>query len=219
MKKIFILIPFFLIFLSVSAQIEKPPVYKDCDTVYLKKLEICFNNHLKQDILDEFKVPEIAILENYRGQVKTVFVVNKQGGFEVLFVNAMYPELEEEIKRVFNKLPTITPATYNGRPIDVRYVIPILIPLERNSYEDNIAQEDTEQLDIQEEIKKNNVFDKTLFPEFNSELNIPFTHQEYADIDFALNKGENTHSTSKPYLYNEVKPYIDLEAKRNELLY
>ncbi len=219
MKKIFILIPSFLIFLSASAQIEKPPVYKDCDTVDLKSLEICFNNHLKKDLLDEFKVPDIAIRENYRGQVKTVFIVNKQGGFEVLYVNAMYTELEDEIKRVFNKLPTITPATYNGRPIDVRYVIPILIPLERNSYEDNIAQEDTEQLDIQEEVKKNNVYDKTLFPEFNSELNIPFTHQEYADIDYALNKGENTHSSAKPYLYNEVKPYIDLEAKRNELLY
>ncbi len=219
MQKILILLSFLFVFLSAIAQIEKPPVYKYCDTVDLKNLEICFSNNLKKDIIKEFKVPENVVRENYKGQLKTVFVVNKTGEFEVLYVNAMYPELEEEIKRIFKKLPAAQPATYNGRPVDVRYVIPILIPLERNSFDQKLTDDDTEKLDIQQEVQKNYSDSNTLFPEFSSELNIPFTHQEYADIDFALNKGENTHSTSKPYLYNEVKPYIDLEEKRNKLLY
>ena len=57
-----------------------------------------------------------------------------------------------------------------------------------------------------------------MFPEFQSELNIPFVHQEYDDIIYHLNKDENTHTASKPYLFNEVKPYINLEAKRTSIL-
>ena len=38
------------------------------------------------------------------------------------------------------------------------------------------------------------------------------------DIIYHLNKDDNTHTASKPYLFNEVKPYINLEAKRNSIL-
>jgi hypothetical protein len=219
MKKILLVLSFFTVYLSASAQIEKPPVYTDCDTVALQGLENCFNYNLKKDLINKFEVPEIVLQENYEGQLQIVFIVNKEGNFEVLYVKSMYPELEDEVKRVFNTLPTIQAATYNGRPVDVRYKIPLSIPLERNSIDQNMAIIDEEKLDIQEEVQNNYSYSDTLFPEFNSELNIPFTHQEYDDIIYSLNKGENTHTASKPYLYNEVKPYIDLEEKRNKLLY
>ena len=58
----------------------------------------------------------------------------------------------------------------------------------------------------------------TLFPEFYSELNIPLTHQEYDEIIYYLDIDDNSHTAFKPYLYNEVKPFVDLEAKRNAIL-
>ena len=58
----------------------------------------------------------------------------------------------------------------------------------------------------------------SLFPEFQSELNIPLNHQQYDEIIYYLDRGENTHTASKPYLFNEVRPYADLEEKRNAIL-
>jgi hypothetical protein len=213
MKKI--LIPLcLLLFVSFSlkAQVSKPPVYKGCENSQLNELNNCFNDKLKADVLKEFKVPAIAVNEGYRGTVKVVFLVTKEGQFEVLYVNAMYPELEDEVKRVFKTLPVIQPPTYNGRAIDERYQFPIAIPLSDNTKKVVVVED---KKDIEEEILVNQ---NTLFPEFQSELNIPFVHQEYDDIIYHLNKDENTHTASKPYLFNEVKPYINLEAKRTSIL-
>lgn len=217
MKKILSLLPLFFVFLSLTAQVEKPPVYKGCDTVDIANMSLCFNNKLKSDILKEFKVPDIVSKENYKGMVNVVFNVTKNGNFEVLYVNAMYPELEEEVRRVFNNLPVIRPATFNGRPIDERYIIPINIPLSDNSFIENVTK-DEDLVDLSNQTPYNSQDDQSLFPEFNSELNIPFTHQDYDEIEYYLNVGENTHTTSKPYLYNEVKSFVNLEAKRSAIL-
>jgi len=216
MKKL--LIPFLFISFISFAQIEKPPVYNGCENESIQNLETCFNNNLKTTILKEFQVPEIVHQENYKGQVKVVFLVTKTGSFEVLYVNAMYSELEEEAKRVFKTLPNIQPATYNGRAIDTRYVIPITIPLDENSFAQNITQKTTKQVAIKEPVEEAVITNTSLFPEFNSELNIPLTHQAYDEIAYYLHVGENTHTASKPYLYNEVKSYVDLEAKRTTIL-
>ena len=198
----------------MSAQIEKPPVYKGCENEVLSKLTSCFNQQLMADIKAEFKMPPIVSQENYSGKILVVFNVSKEGAFEVLYVKAMYPELENEARRVFQSLDKIGPSTYNGRPVDQRYQLSIAIPLDDEEDDDEVmAIQDKKDLE-QEIINTNN----TLFPEFNSELNIPFVHQEYDELIFHLNQGENTHTASKPYLFNEVKPYIDLENKRNKIL-
>ncbi len=216
MKKL--LLPFLFISFITFGQIEKPPVYTGCENESLQNLETCFNNNLKVDILKEFHVPEIVNQENYKGQMKVVFLVTKTGSFEVLYINAMHPKLEEEAKRIFKNLPNIQPATYNGRAIDTRYVIPISIPLDENSFAENLTQETTNKVEIEDPIQVTVNKNTSLFPEFNSELNIPLTHQAYSEIEYYLNAGENTHTTSKPYLYNEVRPYVDLETKRTALL-
>jgi len=213
MKKILISLCLLLfVSFSLKAQVSKPPVYKGCEDSQLNELDLCFNDKLKADVLKEFKVPAIAINEGYKGTINVVFLVTKEGQFEVLYVKSMYPELEEEVKRVFQTLPVIQPPTYNGRAIDERYQFPIAIPLGDNTKKIVVVED---KKDIEEEILDNQ---NTLFPEFQSELNIPFVHQEYDDIIYHLNKDENTHTASKPYLFNEVKPYINLEAKRTSIL-
>ena len=198
--------------LSTTGQISKPPVYPGCENETLEGLGNCFNDKLKAAILNEFKVPDIVEKEGYQGKINIVFIVSKEGEFEVLYVKSMYPELENEIKRVFQTLPVIAASTYNGRPVDERYQIPISIPLGDNDKKEIVVEE---KKDIEEAVLEN---ENTLYPEFQSELNIPFVHQEYDDIIYHLNRGENTHTASKPYLYNEVKPYINLEAQRQTIL-
>jgi hypothetical protein len=218
------------IFSSLLAQIEKPPVYPGCESESLQNINSCFNYSVKKDLLDEFDVPAVVDRENYKGKVKIVFLVTREGKFEVLYVNSMYPELEAEVRRVFGTLPKVQPATFNGREIDQRFQMAISVPLKDNSIEKPVvaqiepqvvepeveepAVEETKE-DIEEKMLD---IDDTLFPEFRSELNIPFAHQEYDKIIYSLNRAENTHTASKPYVFNEVRPYIDLEAQRTEIL-
>ncbi|MCD6544018.1 MAG: gliding motility protein RemB, partial [Flavobacteriaceae bacterium] len=239
-KKIVLILPFFLIFINLYAQIEKPPVYLGCENENIQNIENCFNNKLEAAIFKKFQVPEIVKQENYKGLLKVVFLVTKKGEFEVLYINAMYPELEEEVRRVFNDLPTIQPATYNGRAIDQRYIFPISIPLNATlpiiNQETEIVEQiieptppiiiatNTKTVNPSTTVQYIHIKDTLdyrnagLFPEFKSELNIPFTHQQYDEIVYYLDRGGNTHTASKPYLFNEIRPFVDLEEKRNTIL-
>ena len=59
--------------------------------------------------------------------------------------------------------------------------------------------------------------EKSLFPEHKSALNIPLTSSEYSVYDYYLNQAENTHTSIKPYVYNEVNAFIDLDSQKNKL--
>lgn len=196
---------------NMTAQIEKPPVYIGCEELTINEMNACFNQKLKAAITESFQLPQVVQDEDYKGTVSIVFIVDKSGNFDVLYVNAMYPELETEVRRIFGQLPKIQPATYNGRAIDERFQFNLHVPI-GTSPEAALVSEPSK--DINEAIDQN----KSLYPEFSSELNIPFVHQEYDEIIYGLNTAENTHTASKPYVYNEVRPYIDLESKRNALL-
>ena len=61
--------------------------------------------------------------------VTVFFEVTKEGDFEIIYVDALYKELKDEVKRIFALLPNITPATYNDNATYVQFTMPIMIPL------------------------------------------------------------------------------------------
>ena len=109
---------------------ERYPIFPECGNVAFEQEENCFNQTLKLKIREEFKLPEVVAESGYRGEVVVLFEVTDDGGFETLYVDAMYKELEEEVLRVFDSLPQVKPATYDNRPIDMQFRMPIRIPLE-----------------------------------------------------------------------------------------
>jgi hypothetical protein len=65
----------------------------------------------------------------------------------------------------------------------------------------------------------NIVYKKFENPQFESHLNIPFSHSFYAQFDDEMNQvGSNNHTSSKPYSYAEVTKYYDLKAANQKLL-
>lgn len=227
MKKLFLLIILIGIQLNLSAQdltnYEKPPVFPECDSIQIQQTKLCFNNKLYQFIFTNFKVPQIVIDESYKGDVAVLFEVNEKGNFNVLYVDAMYNELKDEVKKVFNDLPQVIPATYNGNPTYAKYSISIKIPLvdQTSEYSTGIEQETNETINpIKQEFDQ---LKESMKPfedlEFSSELNIPFTHSFYSLFDQDMNLiGTNNHTGSKPYIYSEVAPYSDLKERRNKLV-
>lgn len=212
--------------LFTSAQIssikyEKYPVFKECQGVDLLTLEACFNNTLQEFIYKNFKVPEVVFAGNYKGNVNVLFEVTKEGRFKVLYVDGIYDELKEETNRVFEMLPEVKPATFNGEPTYVQFTLPIAIPLvapgklmaQSNSVSvENIRDKLVNEYDEIKNLPYNN-------EEYSSSVNVPLSHHNYSLFDPALNRvGLNNHTAQKPYMYNEVNKYYDFEAENKKLL-
>lgn len=209
---------------------EKYPVFPECKDVAISNLEPCFNTTIQQFVYDNFDVPEIVSEENYSGSMSLFFEVTKEGKFKLLYVDAIYNDLKEEAQRVFEKLPVITPATYNGKPTYVQFTMPIAIPLQSpNSLQ--IAANNSEQV-VSEEKTTGSVDIETLTneyenienlpyenEEYTSIINIPLSHHQYSLFDPALNRvGQNNHTAQKPFIYSEVNRYYNFEAENQKLL-
>lgn len=205
---------------------ERPPVFKDCDSVTVEQLKSCFNFTLNNFIYENFKVPQIVANKSYEGNVQLLFEVNKEGEFKIIYADAIYDELKEESKRVFDSLPKITPATYNGNSTFSQYSITIAIPLVKPNRE-TIAPADEVKLTKKDSLNAtlSNEFDnvnKATKPyeglEYKSELNVPFTHSYYARFDAEMNAiGTNSHTAAKPFIYSNVAKYYDIKAEKESL--
>lgn len=208
---------------------NKYPVFPECESVDIRQLPDCFQTTLNTLIFENFQLPQVVADENYQGQMVALFEVDAQGEFKLLYVDAVYDALKEEAKRVFEELPAIQPPTYNGRATYMQFTLPVPIPLNEEMTLSRVGEQQqvTEAENItrvnEAEIKKE--FDKVTQEgpgfenlEEQSQLNIPFSHDRYAQFDRSLNLvGSNNHTASKPLLYGEVSKYFDLEEQRKSL--
>ncbi|KFF06824.1 energy transducer TonB [Flavobacterium reichenbachii] len=200
---------------------EQFPVFPNCENLRSKDLENCFYREVQNFVYNNFQVPENLKQNNYKGEVKVLFEVDQEGEFKVIYVNAVNDELSKEATRVFDKFDKIKPSTFSGKPTYSKYTISIDIPL-KNA--DQLAAEALAAAEILKPEEKpmteldSIVYKKYTNPEFQSHLNIPFSHSYYAQFDGAMNKiGSNNHTASKPFTYTEVSKYYNLKAVNESL--
>ncbi len=212
-------------FTQTLSTYEKPPVFSECESETVDQIKPCFNYTLNSFIYTNFNVPEVVAKKSYKGEIQVLFEVNKEGEFKVIYADAIYDELKEESKRVFGLLPKVKPATYNGKPTFVQYSISIAIPLTETVREfDKITKVQRTEKDslnatlsnefdaIADELKP---YEKL---EYNSQLNVPFTHSYYARFDDEMNAiGTNSHTAAKPFVYSDVARYYDIKEEKEGL--
>ncbi|GAA3727793.1 hypothetical protein GCM10022422_07060 [Flavobacterium ginsengisoli] len=233
MNKFFLSLVLISTFFIVSAQqnsnssvqpgfsAEKFPVFPNCENLEAKKLENCFYKEVQDFVFNNFQVPQKLKENNYKGAVKLLFEVNAEGEFKVIYVSTETEELSEEAKRVFGAFPKIKPSTYNGKPTYSKYTISIDIPLKSSA---QLEAEALAAAEIEKQVEKpmteldSIVYKKYRNPEFDSHLNIPFSHSYYSQFDAEMNQvGSNNHTASKPYTYAEVSKYYNLRAVNESL--
>src|SRR5690606_12583052 len=155
-----------------------------------------------------------------------LFEVDREGNFKVIYVDAIYPELKEEISRVFSLLPVITPATYNSRPTYAQFRMPLKIPLEAFTPQsiEEITIEEVPQVDKPvRKLPPADEYDAIVTKpfsnrEFGSNINIPLSHERYSRFDASMNEiGTNSHTASKPFLFKDVNRYYDFESEIDEM--
>ena len=207
---------------------ERFPIFPSCEGMEFKALETCFYNQVQDFVFHNFKMSDNLVQNNFKGNVIVLFEVTEGGTFKVIFVDALDEALIAESKRVFGKLPKVSPATYNGQPTYAKYTLKIAIPLQ------SVAQLEAQKQADELVEKKSNVFrpndtylseiDSIKYlkfdnPQLGSHLNIPFSHSYYSQFDDEMNQvGANNHTASKPYNYTEVSKYYNLKEENQKLL-
>ncbi len=207
---------------------ERFPVFPSCEGMEFKALETCFYNQVQDFVFHNFKMSNNLVQNNFKGNVIVLFEVTEGGTFKVIYVDAVDEALIAESKRVFGKLPKVSPATYNGQPTYAKYTLKIAIPLQ------SVAQLEAQKQADELVEKKSNVFrpndtylseiDSIKYlkfdnPQLGSHLNIPFSHSYYSQFDDEMNQvGANNHTASKPYNYAEVSKYYNLKEENQKLL-
>ena len=82
------------------------------------------------------KYPAEAEKAGTQGRVIATFVVRKDGSIsDVHIVKSVDPLLDAEALRVINAMPAWTPGTQNGKPVNVKYTIPITFRLDGKTKE------------------------------------------------------------------------------------
>ena len=228
---LFLLVLLSAISLKTQAQSnnERFPEFPQCVDVEFSNKGTCFKNTLREFVLNNYQIPAEVTREGYKGEMTVIFEVDKSGNFKIVYTDAAYAELKEEIQRVFNLLPQIKPATYNSRPIFVQFKMPVKIPLELNLEEFSETSEvetQADEINFQEPVDNELIdeYDKIQSgeftrPRYESQINIPLSHEYYSRFDAEFNKiGVNTHAASKPLLFSEVSKYYDFKAEEDKML-
>ena len=227
-NKLFILIFFFSVWNANSQSNlqsgEQYPIFSACENS--KNLENCFNYNVQDLVYTNFKIPNELKTTNYIGTIIVVFEVDEKGKFKVQYVDSNEKSLIEESNRVFETFPTISPPTFNGKPSYAKYTIKIAIPLK--SFSEIEAENKAKQLQLEttpsfkrnKELTEFNDLKYIEFknPQFQSHLNIPFSHSYYSQFDSELNQiGSNNHTSSKPYSYSDIQKYYSIEENNSKL--
>lgn len=78
----------------------------------------------------EIRYPETALEEAIEGRVVVSFVVEPDGAIsDVRVVRGVHPDLDEEAVRAVNAMPKWIPGEQDGKPVRVRYTLPVSFKL------------------------------------------------------------------------------------------
>lgn len=81
-------------------------------------------------IMENIKYPEQAMKEGIQGRVAVRFIVEKDGSISnVRPILSVHPLLNKEAVRVVESMPKWTPGKQNGKPVRVRFNVPVMFKL------------------------------------------------------------------------------------------
>ena len=117
------------------AVVEQIPLLEACKNVEKKEQINCLNEEIRKHIKNELKYPNEAKKDKIEDRVITVFEIDKQGKVNNIQVRGRKSEyqllFEAEAKRIIEALPQFSPGLQRGKPVVVKYGIPISFTLKK----------------------------------------------------------------------------------------
>ena len=113
------------------AIIEDIPVFPGCkgSKAALKK---CFNLKMQKHFVKKFDsdLPNELGLTSGRKRIIMLFKIDKQGNVTDIRAKAPHPKLQKEAIRIVRLLPKMKPGKQRGKPVGVKYTLPVRIDVE-----------------------------------------------------------------------------------------
>ena len=111
--------------------IEDVPVFPGCkgNKAALKK---CFNQKMQKHFSKKFDsdLPNDLGLSPGKKRIIMLFKIDKTGNFVDIRAKAPHPRLQKEAIRIIKLLPKMTPGRQRGKPVGVKYTLPMRIEVE-----------------------------------------------------------------------------------------
>jgi len=111
--------------------IEDVPVFPGC-TGDNEALKACFNKKMQKHFVKKFDtdLPNELGLSSGKKKLIMLFKIDKTGEIIDVRVKAPHPKLEKEAKRIINLLPKMKPGKQRGKPVGVKYTLPMRVDVE-----------------------------------------------------------------------------------------
>jgi len=108
--------------------IEDAPVYPGCEGIAKIQQKKCFTEHIKKLVNRKFNADLAANLGLTPGKKRifVMFKIDKMGKVVNIRARAPHKSLEKEAIRVVSLIPKMTPGKQRGRPVGVKYSLPIV---------------------------------------------------------------------------------------------
>jgi len=107
--------------------VEEVPTYPGCIGTNEEK-KACFSKKVQKLVSRKFNADLASDLGLSPGKkrITVLFKIDKNGNIVEMRARAPHVALEKEAMRVVKLLPTMTPGKMQGRPVNVKYVLPIV---------------------------------------------------------------------------------------------
>lgn len=106
--------------------VEKMPAFPGCEGMRGDELKACTELEVRKFISGNTKYPQIAKDAGISGTVYVYYEINKQGKVENAEVlRGVHKSLDSEALRVIQSIPKHKPGEQRGKPVRVRYTVPV----------------------------------------------------------------------------------------------
>ncbi len=213
---------------TAQTSLEQFPAFPECANSKDVTLASCFYDQLYQELFSVYEHPKIV---EALARATLRFEVDRDGKFIPILFDAPFAEVKSALDTAFTQLPVIIPATYNGNPTYMQFIVNFQVPMVAGgsfTRIDDVLEEKNlvEQNDLTDLAfaKANNNYDTIKSNGYNgqelrSNALIPFSYQRYHRYEAAMNRvGSNAHTAVKPYSFDYVIDYFDLAEERSSLL-
>lgn len=112
--------------------IEEAPIFPGCKGNNIERKN-CFSAEITKFVSTNFNADLAQDIGLPSGTIQRIFVmfkIDKNGDIVDIQARAPHKSLENEAVRVVNKLPKMTPGKQRGKPVGVKYSLPIVFKIQ-----------------------------------------------------------------------------------------
>jgi protein TonB len=111
---------------QIFSIVEKMPTYPGCEGMRGDELKQCTELKVITFVQTNITYPSIAQDAGIQGTVFVYYEVNREGKIQnVEVVRGVHSSLDKEARKAVEKLPKHSPGEQRGKPVTVRYTIPV----------------------------------------------------------------------------------------------